>query len=160
MARRRFSTATGAAVSTRVSAAIWGVTVTRGWDQKGWSGGSGSARNTSKRARKARAWARGSRLRAIGTVLSGRKISFPVTPKDRQEGRHLRLVRPQIAVVALTLASLLWGSAALVWADTGHSVTGVVTNALWGLNNCLAMAGIIRAATWTPEAEPTGDHDA
>lgn len=99
-------------------------------------------------------------LRAIGAVLSGRRISFPVTPKDRQEGRHLRLVRPQIAVVALTLASLLWGCAALAWADTGHSVTGVVTNALWGLNNCLAMAGIIRAAMWKPEAEPTGDHDA
>ncbi|MCZ0961860.1 glycosyltransferase family 2 protein [Paracoccus benzoatiresistens] len=98
-------------------------------------------------------------LRAIGTVLSGRKISFPVTPKDRQLGRHLRLVRPQIAVVVLTIASLLWGSAALVWADTGHSVTGVVTNALWGLNNCLAMSGIIRAAMWKPEAELTGESD-
>ena len=99
-------------------------------------------------------------LRAIGTVLSGRKISFPVTPKDRQHGRHLRLVRPQIAVVALTLAALLWGISALLWRDTGHSVTGVVTNALWGFNNCLAMSGIIRAAMWKPEPEPTGDHDA
>ncbi|MTE01087.1 glycosyltransferase [Paracoccus sp. YIM 132242] len=98
-------------------------------------------------------------LRAIGTVLSGRRISFPVTPKDRQLGRHLRLVRPQIAVVGLTLASLLWAGAALVWADTGHSVTGVVTNALWGLNNCLAMSGIIRAAMWTPEPEPTGESE-
>lgn len=102
-------------------------------------------------------------LRAIGAVAAGRKISFPVTPKDRQLGRHLRLVRPQIAVVALTVAALAWGIVALLRGDTMHTVTGVVTNALWGLNNCLAMSGIIRAALWTPDperdAEPTGDRD-
>ncbi|MGR3249396.1 MAG: glycosyltransferase [Paracoccus sp. (in: a-proteobacteria)] len=98
-------------------------------------------------------------LRAIAAVAAGRKISFPVTPKDRQLGNHLRLVRPQIALVLLTLASLAWGVGALIWADTDHSVTGVVTNALWGVNNCLAMSGIIRAAQWRPEPELTGDRD-
>ncbi|WP_410216301.1 glycosyltransferase [Paracoccus sp. (in: a-proteobacteria)] len=98
-------------------------------------------------------------LRAIGTVLSGRKISFPVTPKDRQTGRHLRLVRPQIGIVVLTLVSTIWGIGALMAADTGHSVTGVVTNALWGLNNCFAMWGMISAALWQPpnDAQQTGD---
>ena len=50
MARRRFSATTGAAVSGRVSAAIWGVTVTPGWDQNGWPPGSGSVRKTSSTA--------------------------------------------------------------------------------------------------------------
>ena len=89
-------------------------------------------------------------LRALATVLRGRKISFPVTPKNRQAGRHLRLVLPQIAVVALTLGSALWALGALGLGGTGHTLPGVITNALWGLNNCLAMAGMIGAALWQP----------
>ena len=89
-------------------------------------------------------------LRALATVLRGRKISFPVTPKNRQAGRHLRLVLPQIAVVALTLSAGLWALVALGLGGTGHTLPGVITNALWGLNNCLAMAGMIGAALWQP----------
>ncbi len=91
-------------------------------------------------------------LRAIWTVLRGQRIVFKVTPKDRNAGRFLKLVRAQLAVVGLTAAGVLWGAGALLLADTGHSATGVVTNALWGLNNCIAMAGIIRAAIWQPSA--------
>ena len=89
-------------------------------------------------------------LRAIWTVLSGKKISFPVTPKDRQSGNFLKLVRPQLGVLILTAAGIAWGVGALLLADTPHTLTGVVTNALWGLNNCAAMAGIVRAALWQP----------
>ncbi|QIE43200.1 glycosyltransferase (plasmid) [Rhodobacteraceae bacterium SC52] len=90
-------------------------------------------------------------LRAIGTVLRGKKISFPVTPKDRQSGQFLNLVRPQIGIVVLTLLSSVWAVVALsADMDTPHSLTGVVTNILWGLNNCLAMSGIIFAAMWQP----------
>ena len=89
-------------------------------------------------------------LRAIWTVLSGKKISFPVTPKDRQSGNFLKLVRPQLGVLILTAAGIAWGVGALLLADTPHTLTGVVTNALWGLNNCAAMAGIVRAALWKP----------
>jgi cellulose synthase (UDP-forming) len=91
-------------------------------------------------------------LRAIWSVLRGQKISFPVTPKIRQSGRFLNLVRPQIAVVALTLFSVIWAFGALIAGGTEHSATGVVTNMLWGINNCLAMAGIIGAALWQPPA--------
>ncbi len=89
-------------------------------------------------------------LSALWTVLRGRRIAFRVTPKDRQAGRFLHLVRPQIAVVALTVAGVAWATLALWALDTGHTATGVVTNALWGLNNCIAMSGIIRAALWQP----------
>ncbi|MDB6454761.1 glycosyltransferase [Falsirhodobacter sp. 20TX0035] len=94
-------------------------------------------------------------LKALWAVARGQKISFPVTPKDRQSGTFLRLVRPQIAVIVLTAVSAVW---AVTWLLLGHgswSVTGVVTNILWGINNCLAMAGMIRAALWNPEPEPT-----
>ena len=47
---RQASATTGAAVEGRVSAAMWGVTMTRGWDQKACAGGSGSVWNTSSTA--------------------------------------------------------------------------------------------------------------
>jgi cellulose synthase (UDP-forming) len=94
-------------------------------------------------------------LRAIATVLRGKKISFPVTPKDRQSGQFLRLVRPQLAVIGLTVAGALWALAALRLGGTGHTLTAVVTNILWGLNNCFAMAGIVAAALWQPPPSST-----
>ncbi|MGH1578571.1 glycosyltransferase family 2 protein [Planktotalea sp.] len=89
-------------------------------------------------------------FRAIWAVLRGEKISFPVTPKVRQTGNFLRLVRPQLAVVGLTVVAGVWASIALWSGQTSHSATGVVTNLLWGFNNCLAMAGMIAAAMWKP----------
>lgn len=95
-------------------------------------------------------------LRAILTVARGEKISFPVTPKVRQSGNFLRLVRPQIAVVVLTLIASAWAVGALLSGATGHSASGVIANILWGLNNCLAMAGIIGAALWKPPSDVEG----
>ncbi len=95
-------------------------------------------------------------LRAILTVAKGEKISFPVTPKVRQSGSFLRLVRPQIAVVALTVLASIWAVGALWVGGTPHSTSGVVANLLWGLNNCLAMAGIISAALWLPPSADEG----
>ncbi|WP_339932382.1 glycosyltransferase [Yoonia sp. 208BN28-4] len=91
-------------------------------------------------------------LRAIGSVIKGQTISFKVTPKTRQSGNFLRIVWPQIFVVSATLIAAVWAVAALGLGTTSHSATGVVSNILWGLNNCLAMAGIISAALWTPDA--------
>ena len=89
-------------------------------------------------------------LRAIRTVLAGRKISFPVTPKDRQSGRFLHLVRPQIAVIALTVSASIWALVSLRMGLLNHSPAGVVTNLAWGLFNCLAMLSMVRAALWQP----------
>lgn len=95
-------------------------------------------------------------LKALWTVLRGKKITFHVTPKTRQSGRFLALVRPQIAVIVLTALGALWAIAALMLGGTSHTTTAVVTNILWGLNNCLAMSGIIGAALWQPNATNQG----
>lgn len=92
-------------------------------------------------------------LRAIFTVAKREKISFPVTPKVRQSGNFLTLVRPQIAVVVLTVIGTIWAVGALIIGGTPHSASGVVANILWGLNNCMAMAGIIGAALWLPKSD-------
>lgn len=89
-------------------------------------------------------------LRAIATVLRGRRITFTVTPKDRRRGRFLRLVWPQLAVILLTLAGALWASV-MVWRGTGtQNAAGLATNLAWGFVNCLSMASIVRAALWQP----------
>lgn len=86
----------------------------------------------------------------MATVVRGKKISFPVTPKTRQSGRFLHLVRPQIAVVALTLAASVWALVSLQMDLMDHTLAGVGTNLAWGLYNCAAMATMIRAALWQP----------
>lgn len=91
-------------------------------------------------------------LRAIFAVAKGDQISFKVTPKVRQSGNFLALVRPQIAIVAATCVAAIWAIGALTLGTTSHSATGVVSNVLWGFNNCIAMAGIIGAAFWVPDA--------
>ncbi|MBT9383025.1 glycosyltransferase [Pseudooceanicola sp. CBS1P-1] len=97
-------------------------------------------------------------LKAIWTVVKGEKISFVVTPKARNAQNHLGLVKPQLAVLVLTALGVIYGFTALTVGGTSHTVTGVVTNALWGLNNCVAMAGMIRAATWQPpQSSEEGD---
>lgn len=89
-------------------------------------------------------------FRALWTVLRGKKISFPVTPKLRQEGTFYKLVLPQMAVMALTALGLLYSSTqALLGADI--DISGLITNMFWGLNNILAMSGIVYAAFWKPE---------
>ncbi|SOH94844.1 cellulose synthase (UDP-forming) [Monaibacterium marinum] len=92
-------------------------------------------------------------MRAIYAVFRGQKISFPVTPKVRQSGNFLRLVRPQLFVIGVTIVAGIWGSAALLIDSMPHSPSGVVANLLWGLNNCFAMAGIIGAAMWVPKED-------
>ncbi|WP_417270979.1 glycosyltransferase [Celeribacter sp.] len=95
-------------------------------------------------------------LRAIWTIARGEKVSFKVTPKARQSGRFLSLVRPQIAVVVLTVLGVVWAIGALTLGGTSHSASGVLANGLWGLNNCIAMAGIISAAMWQPHDNKEG----
>jgi cellulose synthase (UDP-forming) len=90
-------------------------------------------------------------LQALWTVLRGRKISFPVTPKDRQVGTYPRLVKWQIGVVVLTVAGLVWGWSAYAAGREGYSFGAMIANTVWGLNNALAMIPIIRAAFWQPD---------
>jgi cellulose synthase (UDP-forming) len=92
-------------------------------------------------------------LRAIWTVLKGEKIKFPVTPKERQDGRFLHLVVPQLAVAGLTALAIIFG-AAKAYLSGDPELTGIwLVNAFWGLNNILAMSSLIRAAVWKPPSE-------
>ncbi|MHA6691315.1 glycosyltransferase family 2 protein [Devosia sp. A449] len=96
-------------------------------------------------------------LKALWAVMRRQKISFPVTPKDRQIGTYGKLVRWQIAVVVLTLAGLGWGWGAFALGNPSYTLGAIIANTLWGLSNSLSMAPIIRAAFWQPDPEFEAD---
>lgn len=95
-------------------------------------------------------------LRAIWAVLRGRTIKFPVTPKDRQEGNHLALVWPQLAVIIASLAGIVVCAVRLALGQHGFTLGGLIANSCWVLYNILIMSVMVRAAFWKPptEAEP------
>lgn len=100
-------------------------------------------------------------LRAIWTVLRGQQIKFPTTPKERQEGNFFHLVLPQAAVMLVTCFALIlgWLNMEFNWYGE-HSLSGMIVNTFWGLNNVVAMSGLVMAAFWKPPehgvAEPAG----
>jgi cellulose synthase (UDP-forming) len=95
-------------------------------------------------------------MRALWTVLLGRKIKFHVTPKDRQEGNFLHLVIPQIAVIVLTLGGLLFAAWRVFVGGNESELPALVLNVAWGLNNVFSMLPMIRAAMWQPPPEDEG----
>lgn len=95
-------------------------------------------------------------LRALDNVLRGEKIRFRVTPKERQQGNFLALVKPQLAIVILTLLALCWGALQLAWGNIVDP-SGYIINIFWSVMNILAMMPMILAALWQP---PAHDSDA
>ena len=92
-------------------------------------------------------------IKAIMTVVRGEKISFPTTPKERQEGNFVHLVWPQIAVVVLTLTALCYAAVSYFIFNNvfTYSLNAILTNVFWATNNILAMLGMIQCAFWKPD---------
>lgn len=90
-------------------------------------------------------------LRAFWTALRGKPIRFPVTPKERQTGVFLSLVRWQIALIVLIWAGIVWATIFIVLGIRAD-VSGYVINVLWGLYTISLLWGVVRAATWRPAA--------
>ena len=96
-------------------------------------------------------------LKALWTVLRGEKISFPVTPKNRQEGVFLHLVWPQLGVMMLTAFALLFAWVRQLSGVHSYGLDGLLLNTFWGFLNIIAMSGIVYAALWKP-ADSDSDH--
>ncbi len=92
-------------------------------------------------------------LRALWTVIKGEKISFPVTPKDRQEGTFLHLAIPQSIIIILTIIGIIYAWYQYQMEHPAYDINGVLLNTFWGINNIIALSGIIFAAIWKPERE-------
>jgi cellulose synthase (UDP-forming) len=91
-------------------------------------------------------------IRALWTVLRGRKIGFPVTPKVRQAGTFLALVRSHLVIIGLTVVAWL---VHLVGLYTGyfHDMGAFLVNMFWAWYNVVTLMVIVNAAVWKPEPE-------
>jgi cellulose synthase (UDP-forming) len=87
--------------------------------------------------------------RALYDVLRRRPIRFVVTPKVRTEGNCLALVRPQLAVISLTVVGLVVASVRVV---LGIEPLGpFLFNAYFAVFNVVALGVIVRAALLRPQ---------
>ena len=92
-------------------------------------------------------------IQAVWSVLTGKKIKFQVTPKQRQSGVYFGLVRIQLIVFSLTIAGMIWGLMQLVLGNWSDPWTYVI-NVGWSCYHLALLWVIIRAAYWQPELSP------
>jgi cellulose synthase (UDP-forming) len=94
-------------------------------------------------------------LMALWAVLRGQEIKFKVTPKERNDQRHIRLVAPQLCVVALTFIAITF-ALLKAWLQPGSADIGLLgVNIFWAGLNAYCMTVLINAALWTPTKETT-----
>jgi cellulose synthase (UDP-forming) len=98
-------------------------------------------------------------LQAMWAVLTGKEIRFKVTPKQRKTDRFMWLVAPQIAVVVLTFAGIVYAGAGLLVNPDSKALGSFVVNGFWGLSNAWAMSVLIAAALWQPKDEASSEID-
>ncbi len=96
-------------------------------------------------------------LKAIWTVLRRKKISFPVTSKERQVGNFIGLVWPQASILLLTIIGIVYAWVQFAIGHPKFDLSGLLINSFWGANNILALSGIVMAAFWQPDELETNN---
>ncbi|OFY86199.1 MAG: hypothetical protein A3F72_07025 [Bacteroidetes bacterium RIFCSPLOWO2_12_FULL_35_15] len=88
-------------------------------------------------------------LMALLSVLSGKKVKFNVTQKDKNYSNSIRHVLPHMALIGLSLIGITYNTMLLI---SGHHplASGFVANAFWTIFNITALSIMIRAAYWKP----------
>jgi cellulose synthase/poly-beta-1,6-N-acetylglucosamine synthase-like glycosyltransferase len=84
-------------------------------------------------------------LRAMADVLRRRPIRFHVTPKTRQAGTFLSLVRPHLLLIALSVVGAAYGGLMVAVGLRGN-VSGYLANLFWSGNNVAALLVIVLAS--------------
>ena len=88
-------------------------------------------------------------IKAVLSAVTSRRVEFVVTPKRRQGGNYLRLVWPQLGVIALTALAICYGVYALVFGSQRTPI-GVAMNVFWGCYDIAMLLPIVRAAVFHP----------
>ncbi|AFZ47304.1 glycosyl transferase family 2 [Cyanobacterium stanieri PCC 7202] len=88
-------------------------------------------------------------IQAVVSVFSGKKLSFKVTPKQRQSGNYLRLVIPQITIIILTISGILWTGFQLI-IGRYDQLNLFLLNVGWSIYNISLLLVVIKAAVWQP----------
>ncbi|HNX73614.1 MAG TPA: glycosyltransferase [Spirochaetales bacterium] len=95
-------------------------------------------------------------IRAVLSVLSGKKLSFVVTPKERQDSKDFRLVWPQVLIIGLTVVGAVYAVANYLLGNSTELV-GLLVNLFWGAYNVVMLSVVVKALyyklpkDWNPE---------
>ncbi len=90
---------------------------------------------------------------AVSNVYFGRKLGFVVTPKTRQGGVHLSLVRPQLITMAALIGASLLGLARLSLGMTEDGLP-IIINAFWAIYDVVCLSAVLDAVTYQPDDAP------
>lgn len=86
----------------------------------------------------------------IQNVYFGKKLGFVVTPKTRQAGMYLSLVKPQLVAIVLLVAAGTYGLARLALGLTDDAGP-ILVNVFWITYNLAMLSVVIEAAMYEPE---------
>ena len=89
---------------------------------------------------------------AVGSVYFGRKLGFVVTPKTRQGGIHLSLVRPQLVAMGLLLVAAAWGLSRVALGQTDKPAA-ILVNVAWAVYDLVILSVVLDAVTYQPSDE-------
>lgn len=89
-------------------------------------------------------------IQAVWSVFSGTRLNFQVTPKQRQSGKYLNLVIPQLTIVILTLVGMAWSLIRFAMGTLPNPWIYLI-NSSWAIYNICLLSVIIRAAVWQPK---------
>jgi cellulose synthase (UDP-forming) len=88
---------------------------------------------------------------AIGSVYFGKKLGFVVTPKTRQGGVSLRIVRPQIVIMALLSLAIVFGLVKLALGLSNEPVP-ILVNVFWAVFDLVMLSVLLDAVSFTTGA--------
>ena len=89
-------------------------------------------------------------IQAVWSVFSRTPLNFQVTPKQRQSGKYLNLVIPQLTIVILTLVGMAWSLIRFMMGTLPDPWLYLI-NSSWAIYNICLLSVIIRAAVWQPK---------
>ena len=90
-------------------------------------------------------------IKAVWSIVSGRDVKFQVTPKQRQAGRYLNLVKTQLFVFTLTILGIIYTIYRFATGNLETPETYLV-NSAWAIYNLTLLWVIIKAAVWQPKS--------
>ena len=90
-------------------------------------------------------------IKAVWSIFSGKDVKFQVTPKQRQAGRYLNLVKTQLFIFALTILGIVYTVYRFATGNLETPETYLV-NSAWAIYNLSLLWVIIKAAVWQPQS--------
>jgi cellulose synthase (UDP-forming) len=89
---------------------------------------------------------------AVGSVFFGQKLGFVVTPKTRQAGASLELIKPQLFFMGALLVAIAVGLGRLAFGVHEDGLP-VVVNVLWAIYDLVALSVLLDAVFYRPPAD-------